>query len=206
MRLARSTLCILLFATTARGQGDPSLPVAPVPPIVTPLHMGPLGDVGGAGNGRTDLAPMLSIAPLRLTLMSDLVPMGQLFQGCGPLGDPSGNSIQGFPLLRAAFFAPDPCADAPRVLFGRLPDRRSSRGWRYPDDSPSNRPVARRECRDGCAASHRRAQARMGREYGGDRSREATRQRERVVDGGRGCVAGPAGGAASIRRRVLTGG
>jgi hypothetical protein len=65
--------------------------------------MGPLGDVGGAGNGRTDLAPMLSIAPLRLTLMSDLVPMGQLFQGCGPLGDPSGNSIQGFPLLRAAF-------------------------------------------------------------------------------------------------------
>jgi hypothetical protein len=46
---------------------------------------------------------VLWITPLRLTLASDIVTIGQFFPECERLGDPSGNSIQGFPLLRAAF-------------------------------------------------------------------------------------------------------
>jgi hypothetical protein len=103
MRLTRTALSLLLFATTAHGQGDPSLPLVPVPPIVTPLHIGRLGDIGGAGDDRGALSPALWSTPLRLTLMSDLVPIGQFFSGCESLGDPSGNSIQGFAVQRSAF-------------------------------------------------------------------------------------------------------
>jgi hypothetical protein len=103
MRLPRTALSVLLFVTTARGQGDPSLPLVPVPPIVTPLHIGRLGDIGGPGDDRSALSPVLWSTPLRLTLMSDLVPIGRFFPECEPLGDPSGNSIQGFALQRSAF-------------------------------------------------------------------------------------------------------
>jgi hypothetical protein len=101
----RSTaICIFLFATPAHAQADPSFaPVVPVPPIVTPLHIGRLGDIGGASDDRNALLPMLSSAPLRLTLMGDLVPIGQFFPGCEPRSDPSGNSVHGFPLQRSAF-------------------------------------------------------------------------------------------------------
>ncbi len=111
MRASRAVFALLTLFTSRWARAQESAqnevvvsPTAPPPPFVTALQLGSFGvragDISGsAGDRRASVA----IAPLRLSLTSNLMPMGRFFPGCDAGAEASGNSIQGFPVARSSF-------------------------------------------------------------------------------------------------------
>jgi hypothetical protein len=66
-----------------------------------------LGDPAG---DRGDLPPELAVLPLRLSLQSSIFPISPALgqDACAPNGDPSGNTIHGFPIQRSTMIRLSP--------------------------------------------------------------------------------------------------
>jgi hypothetical protein len=99
--LALTALATLpAFAQDPPALYQPSSPLAPNPQLPSQPLL-----VLGEPTGRPALSPWAASIPLRLSLQSTLFPlaMSGVFPNCAMYEDPSGNSLQGFPVQRYTF-------------------------------------------------------------------------------------------------------
>lgn len=81
------------FALSA-AVAEPGL--SPLAPSATPLFASEKDD-------ELELLPLAAVTPLRLTLVFDAFPQARSFPECPSLEEPSGNTLNGFPIQRYTF-------------------------------------------------------------------------------------------------------
>ena len=70
--------------------------ISPLVPTATPLF-------ATENDDEPELLPLAAVTPLRLTLVFDAFPQARQFPECPSLEEPSGNTMNGFPIQRYTF-------------------------------------------------------------------------------------------------------
>ncbi|MGO8996243.1 MAG: hypothetical protein ACLQVI_23265 [Polyangiaceae bacterium] len=100
------TLALAALATSSAFAQEPTLVYPPSSPLAPNPQLPPQPLLTlGEPTGTPPLSPWVASTPMRLSLQSAIFPlsMSGMFPNCAQNEDPSGNSLQGFPVQRYTF-------------------------------------------------------------------------------------------------------